>query len=470
MKVCSALLALLLAACESAPAVRRQEAPPPRPEGGGRATVTVHLAVAGGPSRRVADFAGLTLAGAAGEYALGLDRNRVPLGAGDRGLATGRVPAGFYRGLRVVLDHVWSDDPDQGGVPLLLENASLLLPLPLSLEDEDSVDLLLHLDLARSSPEPVTFSPAWSLSLAEPLLPFDMVLAADGRSGGVCVFDRIQQRAHRTLLPGHAVVGLVRGLASNELLAVDRSTDEVVVFDLSRGEIRDQRRLPAGGGPVWASHLPLGAGIAVSMAGRRELSFFELPSMMLGERTPTTRAPGRSITSSALRRLYLLLPEANELQVFSTDSQERVATRLLEAGPVDLDLDEDGQRLAVVSSRAGVLQILDAASLEVRQSWHVGAGLGAVLFDPQENRVFVALAQPSSLVAVDLGTGQLSRPTDLPAAAADLALDPEGRRIWAACPGASTLAVIDRFQLRVRALVPAPGAPDRLLLPGLPLK
>ncbi len=460
----AALLLGLLASCGSQEA--RQDLPA-APAATGQAQVAVQLQVVGGPSSRWADFAGLTLAGARGDVALGLEAERIELGSAARLLATGEVPAGEYRGLRVVLEQVYASDPAEEGVGMLLRNASTLLPLPMNLGDGDTVNLVLRLDLGRSLPDAVTFDPTWSLSIAGSLLSFEMVLAADGRAGGVAVVDRKRMRMHRSLLPGHGVSGLVLGQASSELFAIDASTDEVVVFDLAQGSERDRRRLPSGGRPSWATHLPDGAGLAVSLGGRRELEFLELPSMLATDRVATGRAPGRLLTSSEQRRIYALLPESHELVVFSTDTREVIADRVLEAGPADLALNREQDLLAVVCSRAGRLMLIDAASLETRASWFVGNGLRAVLFDSQENRAFVATASPPRLFAVDLATGQTGPPAVLPSAAADLEMDPEGRLIWAACPGAGRIVAVDRFHLRIRAEIPVPGAPDRLLLPGL---
>jgi DNA-binding beta-propeller fold protein YncE len=170
--------------------------------------------------------------------------------------------------------------------------------------------------------------------------------------------------------------------------------------------------------------------------------------------------------ASNQNRLFVLVPEADELVVVGTDSMETVARLSVDDQPVDLDLDHRGNRLAVACAGSGHVLVYDASSLELLDRIPVGQRPRAVAFDERSERLFVATEGPASVVAVELETGQATSFGRLPSAAADLELDPDGRLLWAACPRAGLLVGFDLFTLRTQVSVEVPGAPDRLLAPG----
>ncbi len=458
------LLLAGLAAC-SAPAGGERSSPPPGE--GGETEVELRLEAAADRTGTWIEIGAVALVGPEGEQALVVTGGRFALDHPQGFRARGRVPAGRYQGLRLQLAGAWRGDPAQGGTRLLLGQETARLAFPLVLAGGGREDLLLALAPRSPEEEEITFQPRWEIGLAAPLLPYDMILAAGPDADGVLVVDRRRLRVHRRLLAGDAVTGLARGSSRNELLAVRGHREEVVALDLSGGTIRDRRRLPGGGRPVWASRLPAGDGVAVALAARRRVAVVSVPGLLARSEVSTLQPPGRMAVSRQQDRIYVLVPEADELLVLSGDGAEVLASVQLESWPVDLSLDEDQAHLAVVCRDAGRLLILDPASLQIRQSIFLGQGLSAVQFDDRGDRVFVAGARPPRLQAVDLATGQPVSWIAVPAPVTDLELDPEGRVLWAACPGARSLLAVDRFHLRLRTTVQLGGAPDRLLVPGL---
>lgn len=458
------LAAAVPLACAGGPAPVRQ-APPPAVEGGTGA-LSVRLEVLGGPSARMLELDGVLLVGAEREIPLPLRSPRVALAERDRELAAGQVPSGHYRGLRVILRNAWSGDPAQGGAELLLRDADSVLVLPFDLRDGATLDLLLTLDLRRPEPDGISFRPRWTLGLAGPLLPAEMLLCADGRSSGLVVVDRKRWRVHRTLFAGQAITGLGRGRTPDELFAIDAGLEEAILLDLARGEERDRRGIQAGARASWAAPLPDGRGVAIAMAGRRGIELLEYPGFLSVGSLDSGRPVGRMASGSALGRLYALLPDGDEVLAFAPATMAQVGARVVEDEPVDLDLDRAQGRLAVACAGTGRVLILDASSLEVIHSVSVGIGLSAVQFDDRTERLFAATSRPPQLHIVDLGTGQPTFRATLPSPAADLELDPDGRLLWAACPAAGQLVAFDRFTLRLAGTVEVPGAPDRLLAPG----
>ena len=461
---CSALLTVL-AACAGVPD-SDASVPAPSRQAPGRAVVSVELEVVGLPTARYLAIDSIALVAGEELFPLETDRESFSLAGRTRRLAEGKVPVGGFDGMRVELAGAWSDDPAQGGVPLLLDETSSFLSFPLRIADGEALSLLLSLELASEELDGIAMAPSWTLGLAASLLPSDMVLVADNQGSGVIVVDRDRRRVHRTLLPGHAIAGMALGFGASELLAVDATRDEVLALDLVTGTRRDRRRLPAGGRPVWATRLPSQRGIAIALAARRSVEILEVPSLISGSGQPTRRPPGRMASSRDLGRLFVLLPESDSVLVLSADADEVIAERSIESGPTDLSLSRRGDRLAVACKRAGRLVLWNASSLETVASYFLGQGIQTVVFDDQGDRIYVGFDRPPRLESVDLATGQSESWVPLPAAPADLELDPEGRVIWVACPNAGSVLAVDRFQLRIRSEVNVSGAPDRLMLPG----
>jgi hypothetical protein len=456
------LLALLPSCASDGPLVVREAAPPAED---GRGVVSVRLLVEGGTTERVLELGGLTLVGEDREVALELASGRAELAGRDLLLARSGAPSGHYHGMRVVIDRAFSAAPEQGGAEMILTGGNAVVDLPFDLRDGGAVDLVLRLDLRRSLND-VEFRPAWSVGLAGALLPAEMLLALDPAGGGLVVVDRKQRRVHRSLLPQQALGGMALGRSTDELLLVDTTRDEALLIDLATGEERDRRSLQSAGGVSWATGLPRGDGLAVAQPGRRAIEFLDHPGFLSRGAYSTDRAPGRMAAASNQNRLFVLVPEADELVVVGTDSMETVARLSVDDQPVDLDLDHRGNRLAVACAGSGHVLVYDASSLELLDRIPVGQRPRAVAFDERSARLFVATEGPASVVAVELETGQATSFGRLPSAAADLELDPDGRLLWAACPRAGLLVGFDLFTLRTQVSVEVPGAPDRLLAPG----
>ncbi|MCB1055238.1 MAG: YncE family protein [Acidobacteria bacterium] len=126
------------------------------------------------------------------------------------------------------------------------------------------------------------------------------------------------------------------------------------------------------------------------------------------------------------------------------------------AGPFDLVVTPDGQRIVVAASAGGGVEILDLAT--GHRTAVAGAGMpSAVALDPVGGRAFAVDPSTDSLAIIDLAAASVV--TTVPVGAGPAAVASDGVRVYSANFSADTLTIVDGASGTVEATVPVGGFP-----------
>jgi DNA-binding beta-propeller fold protein YncE len=126
--------------------------------------------------------------------------------------------------------------------------------------------------------------------------------------------------------------------------------------------------------------------------------------------------------------------------------------------------------VAVSDKDDGSETLLDAGTMMVVRTVHLGQEVGNVVYDPTSGGLLVAVRPPDELVRVDPSTGAVADRVPLPgcAGAHGVAVDAADRLAFVACAKNNRLSVVDLGEGRQRSLEEVGADPDVLALdPGL---
>ena len=116
-----------------------------------------------------------------------------------------------------------------------------------------------------------------------------------------------------------------------------------------------------------------------------------------------------SVTGEGRQYVFVTARESAAVHVFDFETLTRVTEISVAAGPQEVQATPDGTTVWVVSTDAGDLTIIDAATLGVRHRAHLGARPVHSFVDPSYERVFVGNDASSDISVVDLSTGEEQR-------------------------------------------------------------
>jgi DNA-binding beta-propeller fold protein YncE len=235
------------------------------------------------------------------------------------------------------------------------------------------------------------------------------------------------RRVARSLL-GVALLGIFASpLAAETLLVVRKSADAVDFVDPGSGLTLSS--VPVGFAPHEISRSPDGRLAAVSNYGTRD-------------------RPGTTIS-------LLDLEHPRELRRVELGEFRRPHGTVWYA--------ED--RIAVTTEEPAALLVVDPRAARVVT--HVatdqaGSHMVAVIADPL--RAFVTNLGAGSTTVIDLAGGRRIDDIATGAGSEAIAIAPDGREVWVAAGQAGTITVFDARTLDIRATLPLPGRPIRIVM------
>ncbi len=374
---------------------------------------------------------------------------------GARLLASGRLPAGEYRGLAVTIEHA-TLQADEG------EEAALLLPeKTVSAEDHFSLPrkgtLLLEMGYRHEGAirRQFEFVPTFFAYRPERPVATRIAFAAEAGTHHLTVFDRKTMRVTGVLPTDGMPAAIAVDARTRRAYVALVDEDAVVALDVSSGAPIGRLPLP-GDRPADLALTPDGRLLLVAAAGADIVSFVDTASLTEIFRLPVGDEPRSLLIDQAGQMAYLFNYRGNSISILHLGRREIVATLGTDPGPLCGAFNRDGSRLYVLHRDSPYLTVIDVATLAVRERLLVGRGGRALLVDSRtdllylgmEDEARIQVIDPFSLLAVDYlplpGTGALA-----------MQIDDEENALVIALAGKPQVVAIDLIGKRITATLEA---------------
>lgn len=388
-------------------------------------------------------------------------------GATQHLLATGRVPAGAYDGLRVQLRRA-TLATEEGVADLLVPKDPVHLAFQLQVVRGRAATIQLTLRPGQGSDNDFDFAGAFD---ARVLAPAGSLAQASGYCttpdlASLSVFERRSRQVTAVVPTGREPRGIAVDPLSLRAYVALAGEDQVQVLDLSTGEDLRRIQLRAGDEPTEVALTPDGRTLVVTNRRSNTAAFLDVDSGLAVDRVATAEQPEALLLDAGGRRAYLLNRRSNELTVIDVGNRAVVARVPTDPEPVRAQLNRIGDRLYLIHRGSPYMTVLAVPALTQASRIFVGLGASALKVDPRTNLVYVAHADsdriqvfdPSSLLPVDA--------IAVPGPVGYLGLDPAHNALLALIPSRRLLAFVDLASRRMVSSLEVAAEPYQVVVTG----
>ena len=229
----------------------------------------------------------------------------------------------------------------------------------------------------------------------------------DRGADGVGIFD----------LASRKLVGVVRGIANPEQLAVSRQ------------------------GLIYAGSEAAGAVVILDPQARSVVG-----SVVVGDE------PEGVALSPDERFLYVTVEGDNQVAVVDVAGRRVIARVPVGARPRSIAFSPDGSRAYVTDELAGAVTEMDGRTHQVLRTFPVpgkGAKPMGVVVSPDGSKVYVTTGREGTLVAIDAASGAAAPPLAVGQRPWGVAISADGRRLFTANGPSDDMTIVDTATMRV---------------------
>ncbi len=385
--------------------------------------------------------------------------------AGERLLASGRLPPGRYDGFAIHIARA-SLAGDDGPSALLVPKEPALAPLPWSAERGGARVVSLSLRYPASVEQTFRFEPSFAAAVPERPVPDAAALCSNAGSASVTVADRRTRRVAAVLPTSGSPRGLAIERTGRRVYVAVADDDDVQVFDLASGAPLGRVRLSPGDRPADVALTPDGRTLVVANAGSNTASFVDVATLAEVQRVPTGEAPSTLLLDRAGRRAFVLDRRANAITVLDVANHAVVGSTATDAEPLRAALDAAGRRLYVVHAGSPYMTVLSLPELAPAGRVFVGLGASTVLVDSRTDLVYVGRSDERRLQVFDPFSLAPVSFVDVPAPVGFMVIDDAENALWALLPEARAIAVLDLTTRETLAVIDVGDAPAAIALTG----
>jgi YVTN family beta-propeller protein len=422
------LFAALLALGSVLPAWGAQEGDPGRLE--------VFLVGTAQPRRPVAvEFASISAVGDSGDvHELALQASRVAsaeVATAQKSLASGELPAGLYRALRLRLA------PASG--------------------DESAVDAVLSLDFRIERGRPTVLVVEWQPGLpaagafsvrpGTPTVRGLTLYLTDEDADEIIAVNRDTHEVFAKIAVGDRPRGIAVSLLGRRAYVANSGDDSVSVIDTANHEVVDTIPLKGGCSPQDLTLAEEGRRLVVTCPGLNSVAVIDPRTDSYRGDVGLARAPSRIVQSPDGRRVYVLLPEGDQVQAIDLVRLVAGPAAAVDAEPTDLAVDDRDGSVVVAHATTPILTVL-SGDLRSKREIHVGIPAHGVAVDGDNRRAYVTGGPHGGVALVNLRAGTIVRRWKT-AESGFAAIDPDGRKIFATSGDRGTLIILDRIAGKV---------------------
>lgn len=332
-----------------------------------------------------------------------------PASAGrQRLLASGRLPAGSYGGLRVKVGRA-ALAGQRGETSLEVPDTPARVDLPFALPGHESVVLWLTLRYEESVPGGFGFSPAFTAIRAPRPIADHVGLVTNTGSNTITVFDTSLVQVAAVIDTCARPAGMALDRRGRRAYVACSRDDEVQAIDVAAAEVVERTRLFPGDGPRELALTPDGATLLTVNAASNSVTFFDAHSLTRQERITVGNGPSSLLIDTGGRRAFVFNTLSSSVSVIDIGSRSVVATLSVDSAPLRGHFGSRGDRLYVLHERSPFMTVVDPRQLSIVTRARVRSGITAIAVDVVRNLVYLGGADdtlvefydPNALVPVN---------------------------------------------------------------------
>jgi len=383
----------------------------------------------------------------------------------QRLFASGRLPAGKYRGLAVTIKGAWVMT-EEGEVALLPPEEAVEVPIHFSLPEGKAklFEMIYHHD--GSIRRHVLFVP--DLTAYVPDLPLleRVGYVSCTEAGYLVLFDRESMRVYSVVAIDKNPAGIVVDQVRKRIYVSVQDDDQVEILDLRTGETVGNIPLQPGDMPGRLALTPDGLHLLVVNRDSKSVSFLSTLSQIELERVTVGEDPQFVLCDRNGKRAYVFNSSSDTMSVLDLDQPRVMATIITETGPFWGALNRNGTLLYILYHDSPFVSVFDTQAMAFINRLEVGIGVSTLLVDPFSDLIYlgwldekrVDIYAPLSLQPVDFLKG--------PGSPVDMVIDNEENRLLLATHSLTGVVALDLTSRQSAGFVETGAAPASLDIAG----
>jgi len=383
----------------------------------------------------------------------------------QRLFASGRLPAGKYRGLAVTIKGAWVMT-EEGEVALLPPEEAVEVPIPFTLREGKAklLEMAYHHD--GSIRRHVLFVPDLTAYAPDQPLLERVGYVSCPEAGYLVLFDRKSMQVHDAVAVDKGPAGIVVDQAKKRLYVSVQGEDQVEILDLRTGETIGNIPLQPGDMPGRLALTPDGLRLLVVNRDSNSVSILSTLSQIELERVTVGEDPQFVLSDPTGTRAYVFNSRSDTLSVLDLDQPRIMTTIITETGPFWGAFNRNGSLLYILYRDSPYVSVFDTQATTIINRIEVGIGASTVLVDPLSDLIYLGRLDDTG---VDIFAPLSLQPVDyLESAGApvDMVIDNEENRMLLAIPSLTGVAALDLTSRQSAGFVETGAAPASLAIAG----
>jgi hypothetical protein len=332
--------------------------------------------------------------------------------AGDvrrqRLLASGRVPPGSYVGLSFKVNKA-TLKAEEGYADLLVPEVPVRMDFPFNVGRKEAYVIWLSFRYRESISGGFSFSPVFSASIpARPIISLAGYVS-NTTSNNIAVFDKKLGQVVGMIATGKGPAGMAMDQRLRRVYVAISGEDEIVVIDITSGEVTSRIILSRGDHPQELALTPDARTLLSLNTGTNTVSFIDPASLLELNRVKVDMGPRSILIDPTGRRAYVFNTLAGTISVLDIANRAIISTFSTDPGPLRGQFNRRGNNLYVIHERSTYLAVVDPVSFRVLKRFSIGPGMNFIKVDAQtdliyisrRNEIFVEVYNPLSFVSID---------------------------------------------------------------------
>jgi len=326
----------------------------------------------------------------------------------QRLIAYGRVPAGSYIGLSVKVKKAILK-VEEGDADLLVPEVPIRTDFTFSVSRKRAYVISLSFKFRDSISGGFRFSPVFF-----PFIPPRPIFSLAGYvsntfSNNITVFDKKLGQVVGIIATGKGPAGMALDKRLGRVYVAISGENEIIVIDITGGEITNQINLPTGDRPQELVLTPDGKTLLSLNAGTNTVSFIDTLSLLESKRVNVGYGPRSILMDRTGKRAYVFNTLSGTISVLDIASRAIVTTFSTDPGPIRGQFNIKGDNLYVIHERSSYITVVDPFTFRVLKRFSVGTGMISIKVDERtglayigrKNEPVVGVYNPLSFVSVD---------------------------------------------------------------------
>jgi YVTN family beta-propeller protein len=254
-----------------------------------------------------------------------------------------------------------------------------------------------------------SFSPVFSASIpAKPIVSLSGFVT-NKNSNNIMVFDKKLGQVVGVIATGRGPAGMALDQRVRRIYAAISGDDEIVVIDITGGEMTNKIKLFTGDRPQELALTPDGRTLLVLNTGTNTVSFVDPFSLFELNRVNVGNGPRSILVDPNGKRAYVFNTLSGTISVLDIASRAIVTTFSTDPGPIRGQFNRRGDNLYVIHELSSYVTVIDPVSLRIFRRFSVGTGMISVKADDRtgliyigrRNDTIVGVYNPLAFVSVD---------------------------------------------------------------------